>query len=154
MNRFLVPVAALSLAILSACPVSERTENEGTPPPGDLFIQVIVTDDEIRIPSTAPAGTVSFEVENNGADDHGFAIEGPGVSEQLEDDLDATETGVLTVELEAGTYTVYSPTDDQREHGLEATIEIIEADTTDRQDGDQPGVGPSDQQDAIEDEGP
>lgn len=142
----------LAVCLLTACVTNERTENEGRPPPGDYFVIVHLMDDGIELPADIPAGTVSFEVENNGAEDHGFVIEGPGVSERLED-LDPLERGVLTLNLEPGTYSVYSPIDDDREEGLEATLEVTEAPPS-QHAGEQPGVGPSDVEDPIEDEGP
>ena len=145
-------VGLLAVCLLTACVTNERTENEGRPPPGDYFVIVHLMDDGIELPADVPAGTVSFEVENNGAEDHGFVIEGPGVSERLED-LDPLERGVLTVNLEPGTYSVYSPIDDDREEGLEATLEVTEAPPS-QNPGEQPGVGPSDVEDPIEDEGP
>ena len=145
-------VGLLAVCLLTACVTNERTENEGRPPPGDYFVIVHLMDDGIELPADIPAGTVSFEVENNGAEEHGFVIEGPGLSERLED-LDPLERGVLTVNIEPGTYSVYSPTGDDREEGLEATLEVTEAPPS-QNAGEQPGVGPSDRQDPIEDEGP
>lgn len=145
-------IGLLAAVALTSCVSSERTENEGRPPPGDYFVIVHLTDDGIELPDETPAGTVSFEVENNGEEQHGFVIEGPGVSERLED-LDPLERGVLTVNLEPGTYAVYSPTDDDREDGLEATLEVTEAPPS-QPPAERPGVGPSDVQDSIEDEGP
>ena len=149
-TRFVI--ALLAAVTLTSCVSGERTENEGRPPAGDYFVIVHLTDDGIELPADIPAGTVSFEVENNGGEQHGFVIDGPDVSERLED-LDPLERGVLTVNLEPGTYEVYSPTDDDREDGLEATLEVTEAPPTSPA-GEQPGVGPSDVQDPIEDEGP
>lgn len=145
-------VALVTAVSLTACLSNERTENEGRPPPGDRFVIVHLTDDGIDLPAEIPAGTISFEVENNGAEPHGFVIDGPGVSERL-DELDPLERGVLTVNLDPGTYAVYSPTDGDREDGLDATLEVTEAPPSPT-GGEQPGVGPSDIQDPIEDEGP
>ena len=76
--------SALLIAALSACLTDESTENEGRPPGGDRFVIVHLTDDGMELASEVVAGTVSFEIENNGAREHGFAIEGPGVSERIE----------------------------------------------------------------------
>ena len=59
------------------------------------------------------------------------------------------ERGVLTVNLEPGTYSVYSPIGDDREEGLEVTEPPPSQNAR-----EQPGVGSSDRQDPIEDEGP
>jgi hypothetical protein len=145
-------VAGLMIAALSACITNERFENEGRPPPGDRFVIVHLMDDELKLASEVAAGTVSFEIENNGAREHGFAIEGPDVSERIES-IGPLEREVLTVNLEPGTYTVYSPTGDDRADGMEATLEVTEPPPSDFPE-DQGGVGPSEEQDEIEDEGP
>lgn len=144
-------VLLFAAASITACVTNERNENEGRPPPGDRFVIVHLTDDGIEMPSSIPAGVISFEVENNGDEDHGFVIEGPGVSERLEE-LDPGERGVATVTITPGTYTVYSPVDSDREDGLEATLQVTEAPPSD-EPAEQPGVGPSDVVDPIEDEG-
>ena len=144
-------LGVLAVCLLAACVKNERTENEGRPPPGDHFAIVHLRDDGMELPDAIPAGTISFEVENNGAEPHGFVIEGPGVSERL-DDLAPLERGVLTVNLDPGTYSVYSPVGDDREEGLEAALQVTEAPASENA-GQQPGVGPSEVQAPIE-EGP
>jgi hypothetical protein len=145
-------LAALLVGVLSACVTDESTENEGRPPPGDRFVIVLLTDDEMTVASEVAAGTVSFEVENNGASEHGFAIEGPDVSERIER-IGPSERDVLTVNLEPGSYTVFSPTGEDRANGFEATLEVTEAPPSEFPE-DQGGVGPSEEQDEIDDEGP
>jgi hypothetical protein len=94
-------VGALLIAALSACLTDESTENEGRPPGGDRFVIVHLTDDGLELASEVVAGTVSFEIENNGAREHGFAIEGPGVSERIEG-LGPLDREVLTVNPRTG----------------------------------------------------
>jgi hypothetical protein len=144
--------AALVIAASSACVTNERTENEGRPPPGDRFVIVHLADGELQLATEVAAGTVSFEIENNGAEVHGFAVEGPDVSERIES-IGPLEREVLTVNLEPGTYTVYSPTGDDRVEGMEATLEVTEPPPSEFPD-EQGGVGPGEEQDEIEDEGP
>lgn len=144
-------VAALLALAPSACLTDERNENEGRPPSGDTFVIVHLTDDGMELASQVSAGTISFEIENNGASEHGFAIEGPGVSERVES-LSPLEREVLTVNLEPGTYRVYSPTGDDRALGLERTIEVTEPPPSEAP-AEQPGIGPSDDMDDIGDEG-
>ena len=145
-------VAVLGSAALARCVADERTENEGRPPPGEFFAIVHLTDDGIKLPAEMDAGIVSFEVENNGTEPHGFAIEGPGVSERL-GTLDPLEREVLTVALVPGTYTVYSPAGDDRRQGLEAEVQVRESVVIETLT-EPPRVGPSDARDPIEDEGP
>jgi hypothetical protein len=55
--------------------------------------------------------------------------------------------------LEPGTYEVYSPTGDDREDGFEATLEVTEAPASEFPD-EQPGIGPSDEMDDMDDQAP
>lgn len=151
MNIARLVLAGLMVVALAGCINDERTENEGRPPPGDRFVIVLLSDDEMSLASEVAAGTVSFEIENNGTVEHGFAIEGPDVSERI-DSIAPLDRDVLTVNLEPGTYTVYSPTGDDRAEGMEATIEVTEAPPSEFPE-DQDGVGPSEEQDEIDDDG-
>lgn len=144
--------SALLIVALSACLTDESTENEGRPPGGDRFVIVHLTDEGMELASEVVAGTISFEIENNGAREHGFAIEGPGVSERVEG-IGPLDREVLTVNLEPGTYEVYSPTADDREQGFEATLEVTEPPASEFP-GEQPGIGPSDAEDDIDDQAP
>lgn len=145
-------VGALLIVALSACLTDESTENEGRPPGGDRFVIVRLTDDGLDLASEVVAGTISFEIENDGAREHGFAIEGPGVSERVEG-LEPLGREVLTVQLEPGTYEVYSPTGDDREQGFEATLEVTQPPASEFPD-EQPGIGPSDEMDDMDDQAP
>lgn len=54
------------------------------------------------------AGTVTFEITNDGNRPHSFAISG-GVEERLRDRIPSGESETMEVDLEPGTYTVYCP---------------------------------------------
>lgn len=118
------PVAALVILMLAACTVDGTNENEGTPQPGDAFVIVSLDEFSIELPGSIAAGTVSFEISNSGDMEHSFAIEGPGVQDQLDDSLASNEEFVLTLELEPGTYTVWCPIGNHRDQGMEATLEV------------------------------
>jgi hypothetical protein len=151
-RRFVATLALVVALALSACVrESDENANEGVNAPGDaVAIEVRITDEEISLPDEVPAGRLVFEVTNNGETDHGFAIE--GVAEQL-DDLAIDELDVLRVELEPGTYTVFSPVDGDREAGLERTLTVTEATEDDNSAPADGGVGPSEEQDPIDDDG-
>lgn len=140
----------LLVAVSLAGCFNERDENtnEGTnPSPGAIAVEVRLTDESIEMPSEISGGTVEFEVSNAGASPHGFAIEGvDGSIEELRPD----QLDTLQVELQPGTYTVYSPVDGDRDAGLEVQLTVTAPST----DGSAPlndqGVGPSEEQQPIE----
>ena len=143
-------VAAAALATLVACTTEDTNSSEGTPPPGDLFVEVLLDEFTIAMPDSVPAGTVSFEISNVGEMEHSFAIEGPGLEDgdEIADSLAPTETFVYTAELQPGTYTVWCPIGDHRGEGMEATIEVTEG-AAGTDDGAQLGdeaVTPSEEQ--------
>ena len=70
------------------------------------------------------AGTVTFDVSNDGSTTHSLEVEGNGIEEELPSDLAPGDTGELTVDLEPGTYTMYCPIDDHRGQGMEGTIKV------------------------------
>lgn len=142
-------VVAFSLA---GC-FNERDENtnEGTnPSPGAVAVEVRLTDDAIELPSEIPGGQAQFEVSNAGEEPHGFAIE--GVDAAL-DELQPDQLETLRVELEPGTYTVYSPVEGDRDAGLEVELTVTEPADDDGAPLNDEGVGPSEEQQPIEDGG-
>lgn len=151
-RRALVGVAALTMSlVLAGCfRESDANTNEGTnPSPGEIVVEVNITDETIEMPDQIESGPVLFEVTNSGTAPHGFAID--GVDEQIDDLLtDGLET--LRTELEPGTYVVYSPVEGDREAGLERELTVTEAEAESPNPADG-GVGPSEEQDPIEDEG-
>ena len=70
------------------------------------------------------AGSVTFDVSNDGDTTHSLEVEGNGIEEELPEDLAAGDSGELTVDLEPGTYTMYCPVDDHRAQGMEGTITV------------------------------
>lgn len=70
------------------------------------------------------AGTVTFNVTNDGDTTHNLEVEGDGVEEELPADLAPGDSGKLSVDLEPGTYTMYCPVDGHRDQGMEGTVEV------------------------------
>jgi hypothetical protein len=147
------PIAAAALLglllIVGGCTrEGDQDTNEGGPgSDANVAVEVLVTDDELAMPDSVPAGLTVFEVTNNGTAEHGFAIEGH--DEQL-DQLAIDELATLEVELEPGTYTVYSPMPGDRDAGLERQLTVTErvSDEAPLQDD---AVGPSEEQQEIDD---
>ena len=73
---------------------------------------------------TAKAGTITFELTNDGQAPHNLEVEGNGVEEELPNDLAPGDSGELSVDLEPGDYTMYCPVGDHREQGMEGTVTV------------------------------
>ena len=87
-------------------------------------IQVQLTEYEIRIPETLPAGRQTFHIANAGKVNHNFAIEGNGIAQKLASDLTRGDTADLGVDLTPGTYVVYCPVDKHRGRGMERRVNV------------------------------
>jgi uncharacterized cupredoxin-like copper-binding protein len=127
----LVGAAALGV---SACGGDDDDENgeetaaeTATAPAGGGQTVSISETDFALDPShpTVKAGTVTFNVTNDGQTEHNLEVEGPGGEEELEQDLAPGESGQLTVDLsEPGTYEFYCPVDDHKGMGMEGEITV------------------------------
>ena len=87
-------------------------------------IQVQLSEYEIRMPDTIPAGAQTFHIADGGEKNHNFQIEGNGVSQKLVNDLTRGDTADMTITLKPGTYTVYCPVDKHRGKGMQRTITV------------------------------
>jgi len=94
-------------------------------------VQVSLTEFEIDMPDSIPAGPTTFEVTNNGTVEHNFEVEGQGVEEELETNLQPGETGTLEVDLQPGTYEIYCPVADHEGQGMSLTLTVTEAEADD-----------------------
>jgi hypothetical protein len=150
----MIRAALASLVLLAAACSPDDTHDtvgQGTAPPGDFLVPVTLTEHEIDLPETAPAGALTFQLNNQGQQSHSFVIEGDGVDEQIDIELRPGETRNFTVALEPGTYIVWCPIGDHRERGMEAQIEITESgDDPDAPLGDE-AIEPEDDPDEIDD---
>jgi uncharacterized cupredoxin-like copper-binding protein len=74
---------------------------------------------------TVKAGTVTFDVSNDGQTTHSLEVEGPNGEQQLDQDLAPGDKGTLEVDLsKPGTYEWYCPIDSHREQGMEGEITV------------------------------
>ncbi|MGA8808236.1 MAG: hypothetical protein WB973_10200 [Thermoanaerobaculia bacterium] len=87
-------------------------------------VDVQLTEYEIRMPDSLPAGPQHFRIANGGKQTHNFVIEGGGISQKLASDLTRGDTAELTVNLAAGSYTVYCPIDGHRGKGMQLTVVV------------------------------
>jgi uncharacterized cupredoxin-like copper-binding protein len=90
-------------------------------------VQVGLVEYAINMPATVEAGSITFEVTNNGTMEHNFEIEGQGMEEVFESNLQPGETMTMQVDLQPGTYTVYCPVGNHRELGMEIQLAVTEA---------------------------
>ena len=135
----------LAAILLAACPGS-RTEDasQASPPKTSTttasprtpasttrldstaapVTEVQLTEYQIRIADTLPAGPQHFRIANGGEAKHSFAIEGPGLSARLGSELTGGDVAELSVTLQPGTYTVWCPVDEHRGKGMQRTITV------------------------------
>lgn len=74
---------------------------------------------------TVKAGTVTFEVSNDGATTHTLEVEGPDGETELEPELAPGDEGTLEVDLsKPGTYEWYCPVGNHRDLGMEGEITV------------------------------
>jgi uncharacterized cupredoxin-like copper-binding protein len=87
-------------------------------------VEVSLVDGAIEMSEQIAAGSITFNVTNNGTEEHGFEIEGEGVEEEIEGNLQPGDSASLTVDLAAGEYRVYCPVGDHAEMGMELTLTV------------------------------
>jgi uncharacterized cupredoxin-like copper-binding protein len=74
---------------------------------------------------TVSAGTVTFNVYNDGETVHNLEVEGPNGEAELDADLEPGDSGTLEVDLsEPGTYEWYCPVGDHRAQGMEGEVTV------------------------------
>jgi uncharacterized cupredoxin-like copper-binding protein len=91
---------------------------------GATTVNVTLTEYRIEMPDELAAGTVTFTIANNGSEAHNFEIEGQGVEEKLENNLEPGQTATLEVTLEPGEYEIYCPVEGHDELGMRKDVEV------------------------------
>jgi uncharacterized cupredoxin-like copper-binding protein len=82
---------------------------------------VTATETEFHIAlsqTTFAPGTYTFEAKNAGTFPHALTVDGPGVADQATSTLQPGQSGSVTVNLQAGKYTIYCPVDGHRAKGM------------------------------------
>lgn len=75
--------------------------------------------------TTVKAGSVTFDVSNDGSTVHNLEIEGGGLSEEASTgDIQPGASGQVTVDLKPGTYEMYCGIDGHRGLGMEGEITV------------------------------
>lgn len=132
----LMPILALFL-LLSACETPEQQGQEtpavspdspaqGQAPAGTEVnpVAVRLSEYEITMPETLPAGPTAFEVTNVGDVIHNFEVEGQGMEQEFEQNLQPGETETLQVDLQPGTYRVYCPVANHADQGMSRSLTV------------------------------
>lgn len=101
-------------------------EEEESAGPEVNRVEVGLTEFEINMPDTLPPGPTMFEVTNNGSFVHNLAIEGQGIDELFETDLQPGESQTMEVDLQPGTYQVYCPVGNHAEQGMRLELTVSE----------------------------
>ena len=105
---------------------TESTTEASTTASGGAGGTVAISETEYKLDPSDPtvkAGSVTFDVSNDGTTTHNLEVEGNGV-EEVTDDLDAGSTGQLTVDLQPGTYEIYCTIDSHRDQGMEGELTV------------------------------
>jgi plastocyanin len=132
-RRLLIVLAVAIPLVLAACDddedttaaTTETTTGAEAPSSGGQSVNVSETDFALDPPNpTVKAGTVRFEVTNDGQTAHNLEIEGDGVEEELEADLQPGDGGTLTVDLQPGTYEYYCPVANHKDLGMEGELTV------------------------------
>jgi uncharacterized cupredoxin-like copper-binding protein len=101
------------------------TTQATTPTGGGETVDMSLTDFALNpADPTVKAGTVTFNVTNDGQAPHALEVEGPG-GEVETDTLSAGGSAKLTVDLnQPGTYEMYCPVGNHREMGMEGQVTV------------------------------
>ena len=102
---------------------AETTEAE-EPSGGGETIAISETDFKLDPADvTAQAGTVTFELSNDGESPHDLEVEGNGI-EEVSDTMNPGDSTELTVDLEAGSYKIYCTIDGHAKLGMEGELTV------------------------------
>lgn len=107
-------------------PAQTQTETQpaGGGGGGDGATRVVLTEFAIDPANpTAQAGSVTYEVVNEGNAPHALEIEGNGV-EVATDVLDGGGSATLEADLEAGEYEWYCPVGNHADQGMKGTLTV------------------------------
>ena len=129
-RRVLIISGGVAAGIVLANRLLPTAARQGTPDPeaspavGANVVSVELVEFEIRMPDELPAGETTFEVTNAGETEHNFEIEGQGIEEAFEENLQPGETRSMTVDLEPGTYEVYCPVGNHAAQGMRLELTV------------------------------
>jgi uncharacterized cupredoxin-like copper-binding protein len=101
---------------------AEGEGNGGEAPAGETVTFVAVDIDYSEAPATVPAGSVTFELVNEGNLPHDVTIE--ELADLVVVHADGGETTTGDVDLDSGSYTYYCSIPGHRQAGMEGTFDV------------------------------
>ena len=113
-TRLFTSIASAGLILLAAC---GGGDDGGAPDGGDASSTVTLRDNAFA-PADPTISAGDVELVNEGESPHTFTIEGEDVDVEVE----AGQTTTVTVDLPAGTYTLYC--NFHRAQGMEGTLTV------------------------------
>ncbi len=132
MYRARLPIVALVTGVvaLAGCGSDDSDDNsaapakESTPAAGAQSVKLSETEFKITPadPSVKKAGSVTFEVTNDGQTDHALEVEGPS-GEAKTETIAPGKSATLNVDLsKAGKYEMYCPIGNHKAMGMEGDV--------------------------------
>jgi plastocyanin len=131
-------VAAFGVLAIAGCGGGDDNSTSSSTPAGGAAStgggggggaqSVDVSETEYKLDPSDPsvkAGSVTFNVNNDGAVTHNLEVEGPNGEQTLDSDLAPGDSGKLTVDLsKPGKYEFYCPIDSHKDMGMEGEITV------------------------------
>lgn len=106
-------------------PSPQATDDPAEEAPADVNdVDVVLLDFAIEMPGTLPAGPTAFKVTNRGEAPHNFRIEGQGLDQAFETNIEPGETMTMTVNLTPGDYHIHCPVSDHHERGMMVMLSV------------------------------
>jgi uncharacterized cupredoxin-like copper-binding protein len=121
LRHYSAAITILLLVTIMAC--------SGTPtstPSGGSTVDVTLTEFNIDMPQTLPAGPTTFVVKNAGAANHNFEIQGQGIDQVFPSNLAPGETQTMQVDLKAGMYRVWCPVGSHAARGMDMQLTVTQ----------------------------
>jgi hypothetical protein len=131
-SRLIWSIALIALILglmlsLTSCVEPEGGLEGGEQEPEDASTaEVGLTEYGIAMPTSLPAGSQTFRVTNNGTTEHNFEVEGQGIEEAFEANLEPGVTQTMQLNLEPGTYEVYCPVGNHRDQDMEMQLTVTQ----------------------------
>jgi hypothetical protein len=116
--------ALLCAALLLVLPLVACGGHDDSETAKIQVVNVSVSDNQLEMPASLPTGATTFQVTNTGSHDHSFGITGPSGDKRLEKALKPGETASMDMILDAGTYRVFCPVDEQAGHSMQMALNV------------------------------